>query len=223
MSLRGPAQKLLSEIKSESLTDYVAVKDLIGRRFNPIERETAFRCEFRNRKQKRHENASDFGYALQRLCSQAFPGVSLEAREIYVIDQFINGLFRPEVRSHVQYRHPTTIDSAIALAVEFETFEGSQGILRKPRFEEDSQINAVSEPTSQSSQTHKSRADSVSLNDLAKLIERLTHSISRSNSRSKSRERTDSKDRAKLHNFECYNCHEKGHIAINCPKSSSGN
>jgi hypothetical protein len=39
------------------------------------------------------------------------------------------------VRSHVQYRHPSTIDAAIALAIEFEAFENSQGILRKPRFE----------------------------------------------------------------------------------------
>ena len=222
MCLRGPAQKLLSDMRSENLSNYHIVKETLSRRFNPVERETAYRCEFRNRKQKRHESVSEFGYVLQRLCFQAFPGVSQEAREIYVIDQYINGLSRPEVRSHVQYRHPQSIDSAIALAVEFEAFEGSQGILRKPRFEEEGQVNTISD-IAPSVNSHNSRSDSVTLSDIAKLIEGLAKTIKRNSSQSRSRDRSDSKERYRNYTPECYNCHEKGHIAVSCPKSKSEN
>jgi hypothetical protein len=208
MSLRGSAQRLLSDLNPGQINNYSYLLTVLGRRFNPAERETAYRCEFRNRKQQKSETAADFGYALQKLCVKAYPSVQSEAREIYVIDQFINGLIKPEVRSHVQFRHPNTIHSAIALAVEFEAFEGSQGILRKPRFEpEQSQgCNSVS----------KKSKEPITLDDIASLLKNLTETLSKGNrSRSNSRDRNSS--------IECYKCHEKGHIASHCSKLLSEN
>lgn len=217
MSLRGQAQKMLGELDLEQLRSYQLIKTFIGRRFNPIEREPAYRCEFRNRKQQRQETASDFGYSLQRLCIQAFPNINAEAREIYLIDQFIHGLSRPDLRSHIQYRHPNTIDAAIALAVEFEAFEGSQGILRKPHFETESQINTLKSSEHDKSQGHSSREDTTTLHDIAKLLQDLMITIKRSNSCNSSRSRSNSADRRlKLDSIECYRCHKKGHIASNC-------
>ncbi|KAL4218975.1 hypothetical protein ACF0H5_021561 [Mactra antiquata] len=213
MSLRGTAQKLLCELTPELTSDYDKLKEILMNRFNPPERETAYRCEFRNRKQNRQESASDFGYALQRLCLIAFPRINAEAREIYVIDQFINGLYRPELRSHVQFRHPSTLHEAIAYAVEYEAFDSAHGILKKPRFEGDNSVNSVSLETS-----HVSRSETVTLNDLAKLIEGLSKSIKHSRSRSNSKERFD------LRKATCFNCQEKGHLANKCPHTkSSGN
>ena len=217
MSLRGQTQKILSELSVEQFKSYEQVRDFIGRRFNPVERETAYRCQFRNRKQQRQESASEFGYSLQRLCLQAFPSINPEAREIYLIDQFIYGLARPELHSHVQFRHPTSIDAAIALAIEYEAFEGSHGILRKPHFEPEGQINSVKTSESTQSQERSSRADSITLHDIAKLLQDLMLTIKSRNSNS-SRSRSNSADRrSKLQNAECYHCHKKGHIASNCP------
>ena len=95
MSLRGSAQKHLSELSHEHLMGNKYINDFLGRRFNLVERETVYRCEFRNRKQQKRESASEFGYSLQRLCLQVFPNINHEATEIYLIDQFIHGLTRP--------------------------------------------------------------------------------------------------------------------------------
>jgi hypothetical protein len=73
MSLRRPAQKLLSDLNSDNFKNFELLKETLGKVFNPIERETAFRCELRNRKQKKQESASNFGSTLQRFYSLAFP------------------------------------------------------------------------------------------------------------------------------------------------------
>lgn len=68
----------------------------------------------------------------------AFPGIPYDAKEIYIIDQFIYGLGNQELKKHVKFIHPKTLDHAISLAVEFESFEGSQNTLSKPHT-----VNAV--------------------------------------------------------------------------------
>ncbi|CAC5408205.1 unnamed protein product [Mytilus coruscus] len=102
-------------------------------RFCPPERETAYRCEFRNRKHNRDETAADYGYALKRLGSRAFPTISVMMRESLIVEQYISGLGSAELKRHVQFAHPTTLDRAISLAVEFEAFEGAQIYPRKPK------------------------------------------------------------------------------------------
>ena len=49
MSLRGVPQKLLGDLSPEVTNDYTKLKDTLAQRFNPKERVTAYRCEFRTR------------------------------------------------------------------------------------------------------------------------------------------------------------------------------
>ena len=95
MSLRGSAQKIISDLHPYQIGDYNALVAVLANRFNPAERISAYRCEFRNRRQQKHESAADFGYNLEKLFVGAYPTVSPDAREIYIIDQFIHGLIKP--------------------------------------------------------------------------------------------------------------------------------
>lgn len=51
MSLRGRAQRVLSELSYRELGNYSELKCALTQRFSPPERETAHKCEFRNRNQ----------------------------------------------------------------------------------------------------------------------------------------------------------------------------
>ena len=135
MCLKGNAQKLLSECTRLDLEDYQRLKNVLGRRFNPIEREVAFRCEFKTRKREKHETAAEFGYALRRLALKAYPQVTFSALESQIVDHFIHGLGHYELKKHVQFRHPITLDHAIAYAMEYEAFDGSLSQVRKPSAE----------------------------------------------------------------------------------------
>ena len=73
MILRGDAQKLLGDLTFSVVNDYTELKRVLGQRFNPKERVTAYRCEFRARVRKSNESLADFGYALRRLVTLAYP------------------------------------------------------------------------------------------------------------------------------------------------------
>ncbi|CAC5394893.1 unnamed protein product [Mytilus coruscus] len=143
MSLRGVVKHVLTELTSDALCHNDTLKTLFMQRFCPREREIAYRCEFRNRKRSRDETTADFGYALKRLGSRAFPTIPVMMSESLIVEQYISGLGSAELKRHVQFAHPTTLDRAISLAVEFEAFEGAQIYPSKPKDVEERSVLAL--------------------------------------------------------------------------------
>ena len=113
MCLRGSAQRLLSDLTEYQIDDYDEIKMALMKRFCPSERESAYRCEFRTCKRTKTDTAADYGYMIKKLACKAFPSMSSQARENVVIDQYISGLGDQELKRHVQFGHPKTLDEAI--------------------------------------------------------------------------------------------------------------
>ncbi|CAG2238862.1 unnamed protein product [Mytilus edulis] len=94
---------------------------MLSRRFAPKERITAYRVQFNSRIRKKNESLSDYGYALGRL--------------------------NFELQKRVQFSHPLTLESAIAIAIEYEAFVGSTSMtseIKKPKEPQiDIGVNAV--------------------------------------------------------------------------------
>ena len=122
ISLKGDAQQVFRDLDPGSIREYDDIRRVLLQRFNPPGREAAYRCQFKNRKLIETESISDYGYALKHLSAKAYPELDRLARETYVIDQFICGLNSSEIRKHVQFRHPKSVDEAITLAIEYEAF-----------------------------------------------------------------------------------------------------
>ena len=76
MSMEGEAQRVLGDIPKEYMANFDILVNEMTRRFNPAERETAYRMEFRRRMRKpgAFQTAMQFGYenAIKRLASKAF-------------------------------------------------------------------------------------------------------------------------------------------------------
>ena len=181
--LRGEAQRLLSGLTVAQLTNYHAMKQIITDRYEPKEKDVAYRCQFRYRKRDKGESASDYGYHLNRLAQKAYPNLTLNQLEVHVIDQFITGLANYELQKHVQFGHPKSLHEAIGLATEYEALEGSVDRIKKPTIESE-KIAPIITQKSDNQQT-----GSITLEQIGKLIDKKLNSLS-VNNRTRSRSPT---------------------------------
>ena len=206
MCLRGSAQQILSELSPHEVEDFDRIKALLKRRFDPVEKETLRRIEFRARMKKRDETVSEFGYALNRLAACAYPDMPVGARETIIIDQFVNGLPSRDLRRHVQFNHPKTIHEAIALALEFESFD-SRFEGRKP---EEVGVRHVDSGTAKTIESEMKV-----VHDLIKALQAEREAMKRNEE-----ERHRARPRGPV---VCYNCGEQNHIAPQCPQPKTQN
>ena len=58
-------------------------------------------------------------------------------REINVLEQYLNTVRTSELKEHVIFRHPKSVDEAISHTVEYEAVKGVQTTPLKPTLHED--------------------------------------------------------------------------------------
>eukprot|EP00105_Crassostrea_gigas_P002276 XP_011414744.1 PREDICTED: uncharacterized protein LOC105319047 [Crassostrea gigas] len=122
MSLRGSARHVLSEIPLTKSDNYDVLKTICKNYFNPGENVKAYQVEFKTACRQNGETVEDFGYALKRLALKSYPHIPYKYLEPHIVDQFIFGLGDIDLQKHVQFKHPSTIEKAIGLAIEYESF-----------------------------------------------------------------------------------------------------
>ncbi|VDI13652.1 Hypothetical predicted protein [Mytilus galloprovincialis] len=231
MCLRGTAQKLLGDAKSNVLADYTSLKDMLSKRFAPKERITAYRCEFNSRIRRKSESIQDYGYALRRLVRLAYP--DLEKTEDLAIDQFIRGLGNFDVQKRVQFSHPTTLESAIALAIEYEAFVGSMSTeVRKPKEQTEEHAAAI-QSVKRSDKNDKGNTENVKAqSDLSEVTRTIMNCFEQLSKKIEEINKTIPLQCTKCNRLghvvkdcrvpTCYNCQKVGHVSKDCkaPKSN---
>ena len=204
-SLRGKAQRVLSEIPSSQREDFATLSEFLARQFNPPNRENAFPFELRQRKKLNKETLMEYGGEVLRLTQKAYPKFPHLAIDQIATDQFVKGLPDPEQKKHVDLQNPGSLDEAVSLATQYEAFEQGEGRttgshLAKPRSapvnaDDDNrvsckEINQLKKQISQveqkletktkccgSRETQETTAHSQELAELTKKVEELTRLV----------------------------------------------
>lgn len=216
MSLRGRAQRVLSELSYRELGNYSELKCALTQRFSPPERETAHKCEFRTRRRKSGETVSEYGYSLRRLASRAYPTFPSDMRESLTVEHFVIGLGCHELKRYVQFSHPKTLDRAISLALEIESFEGSQDTPRNIEKPHVGYARAVLPPVDKNDNNSHVNLEKLE-ESIQQMIQKTLKSMEFKGHDGPYERRPNGRGRHQ--EIVCYACNETGHIR--CPKKNS--
>ena len=97
---------------------------MLAKRFNPPHRENAFRAVLRQRRRLPKENFFlFFGCEVSRLAQKAYTEFPYEALDQVSREQFVRGLSDVDMKRHVDLRNPSSLEEAISLTTQFESFD----------------------------------------------------------------------------------------------------
>jgi hypothetical protein len=217
MCLRGPAAHVLYELDAEARRDYATLRSFLQRRFEPEERQLSSRCEFRARTKRSGETATQFAAALSHLSRRGWPAHRTQAREAMVLEQFLAGLLDRDLRRHVTFGHPMSLQGAVGLAEEYEAFDSvdARGRRRKPDANSTDACAAVSGgdgPSRRDTEVPKNR------NTLPQQVAGLVDEIAEIKKMLLSSKQGSGRRNRGPFTGICYFCDCPGHMARDCPK-----
>ena len=79
-------------------------------------------AEFNMRTKKKSEGWADFGEDLRVLADRAFPTLGADARQLLALQQYLTQLANPQVAFAVKQQHPTTVEAAVSITLELESY-----------------------------------------------------------------------------------------------------
>lgn len=160
------------------------------------------------------------------MAQRAYPRELNSSLEIHIIDQYLNGLGHHELKKHINFKHPQTLEQAISYASEFEAIEGPLDRIRKPTSESCEKVLAVKQ---NSKKEEKEDLESMLSRLLDQKLEKLLKEKLESESiKSKSplqhptqykpfsRERENEQRTYPVRNIVCDYCGRVGHIQSRC-------
>ena len=117
-SLRGQAQGVLGNQATGDRQNYQKLVQALQDRFAPSNQTELYRAQLRERRQKASETLPEMGQEIRRLTNLAYPTASSELKEVLATEQFLDGLFDPEMRLKIKQARSVNLNDAIQRAVE---------------------------------------------------------------------------------------------------------
>lgn len=220
--LTGRASSAFRRLSADTRASYGDAVKALRERFEPDSKKELYMATLNARSRKRNEDWPVYGEDLKLLADKAYPGLQEEAREQFALNQYLAQLDNPQVAFGVRQAKPKTINDAVRLTLEMETYLRSPRLTKVPSVGEDQYEPRV---VAAASAVTKSASDNT-LQLLLERMERIETELKSCKLSTCAREQPTgaARQRGRSRPLKCWNCNQEGHISRNCqePRSDSG-
>ena len=214
-SLKGTALQVLANLANDRRQDFRSLVAALDSRFGTSHRTEISKVKFKNRVRQRDEELPALAEDIERLARLAYAGASPILIDTLARDQFIDSLPDDDMRLRLRQERPPTLQRALELALELESF----------RLANRQQRTRVSRGTKLQEEVKTQDVTTTTL-DIAKKMEAASDQIARSMEklealmRGRRKPNPKSPRRKDTHDTKCWKCGEEGHFRYNCPRRS---
>ena len=213
VSLRGPAQRLLSSVDKRKVENFECLVDVLEERFGTDGQSAIYMAELQNKHKGEKETFQELSDNVGKLVAKAYPSAPHDMIKILTLQHFIEAVPDRDLRTKLKMQKLKNVRDAVLFAIEYEAIENSEqqkSAARKPVREVKIEAN--------SQQKSKDGKGSDGKNDIEAVTENLAKMISQLEQKLDKMATPKRKERVPIDQIQCYNCREMGHYASKCPQ-----
>ena len=215
--LTGKALAAFSRCSEDVRNDYGECMKALAKRFNPDSKREVYVAELHSRNRRKEEDWATYADILKGLADKAYPYLEEAARERLALNQFLGELDKPQVAFGVRQGRPKSLDEAVSLTIELESYiGGSHGKPARVNFSQvDAELPNASASTTVAEEQECSGVLAVTLQSINERLQRLELRLKNSEAI------TEREEQREPRKPRCWNCGKQGHIARLCRSRDS--
>ena len=215
--LTGKALAAFSRCSEAVRSDYGECMKALAKRFNPDSKREVYVAELHSRNRRKEEDWATYADILKGLADKAYPDLEEAARERLALNQFLGELDKPQVAFGVRQGRPKSLDEAVSLTIELESYIGfSHGKPARVNFSQvDAELPNASASTTVAEEQECSGVLAVTLQSINERLQRLELRLKNSEAI------TEREEQREPRKPRCWNCGKRGHIARLCRSRDS--
>ena len=173
--LTGKAQAALSRCSEAVRSDYGECMKALAKRFNPDSKREVYIAELHARNKRKEEDWATYADILKGLADKAYLDLEEAARERLALNQFLGELNKPQVAFGVRQGCPKSLDEAVSLTIELESYiGGSHGKQARVNVSHvDAEVPSASASTTVSEEQECSGVLAITLQSINERLQRL--------------------------------------------------